>query len=67
MLYSSDSRTVTKKIQKKCNSPGEFPGLVVFLAVFFRKFDKKIAKCNSLTTLTFSDKLALKIMLENIF
>ena len=24
-----------KNCQKKCNSPGEFPGLVVFLAVFF--------------------------------
>ena len=30
-----------QKISKKCNSPVEFPGLVVFLAVFFRKFDKK--------------------------
>ena len=29
-------------LQKKCNSPGEFPGLAVFLDVFvFRKFDKK--------------------------
>jgi len=28
---------------KKCNSRGIFPGLVVFLGVFFRK----IAKCNS--------------------
>jgi len=36
-----------KKISKKCNRSGEFPGLVVFLGVFFRNFDKKIAKCNS--------------------
>ena len=28
-------------MSKKCNSPGEFPGLVVYLGVFFRKFDKK--------------------------
>ena len=28
------------KMSKKCNSPAEFPGLVVFLAVFFRNFDK---------------------------
>jgi len=34
-------------MSKKCNSPGESPGLVVLLAVFFPKFDKKIAKCNS--------------------
>ena len=46
-LYSSDSRTVTKKCQK---SPGIFSVLVVFLGVFFRKFAKnrkKIPKCNS--------------------
>ena len=30
-----------QKMAKKCKSLGEFPGLVVFLAVFFRKFDKK--------------------------
>ena len=30
-----------QRMSKKCNSPGEFPGLVVFLAVFFRKFYKK--------------------------
>mgnify|MGYP000024605984 CR=1 FL=1 len=36
-----------KKYQKKRNSPGIFSGLVVFLGVFFRKFVKKIAKCNS--------------------
>ena len=29
-----------QKMSKKCNSLGKFPGLVVFLAVFFRKFDK---------------------------
>ena len=36
-IYSSDCY---KKCQKKCNSPGEFPCVVVFLAVFCRKFDK---------------------------
>ena len=36
-----------QKMSKKCNSPGEFPGLVVFLAVFVRKFYKKITQCNS--------------------
>ena len=31
-----------QKMSKNCNSPWEFPGLVVFLAAFFRKFDKKL-------------------------
>ena len=30
-----------KKMSKKCNSPGIFTGLVVFLDVFFRKCEKK--------------------------
>jgi len=34
-------------MSKKCNSPAEFPALVVFLGVFFRKFAKKIEKCHS--------------------
>ena len=41
--YSSDSRTVTKNV-KKCNSPGTFSVLVVFLGVFFRKFAKSPKK-----------------------
>ena len=47
MFYSSDCY---KKMLKKCNSPGIFSVLVVFLGVFFRKFAKnrkKIPKCNS--------------------
>ena len=28
-------------MSKKCNSLGRFPGLVVFLAAFFRKLEKK--------------------------
>ena len=39
-----------QKMSKKCNSPGLFSVLVVFLGVFFRKFaknGKKIPKCNS--------------------
>ena len=31
-----------QKKSKECNNPGEFLGLVVFLAVLFRKFDKKL-------------------------
>ena len=39
--YTVVTPGLLQKMSKKCNSPGEFPGLVVFLAVFFRKFDKK--------------------------
>ena len=41
--YSGDAKfwTVTKKCHKKCNRPGDFLVLLVFLAVFFRTFDKK--------------------------
>jgi len=48
--YSTLSRILQKMTKKSLNSPGIFPGLVVFLDVFFRKFAKnynKIAKCNS--------------------
>jgi len=31
-------------LYKKCNSPGIFPGLVVFLGVFFSKISKKSQK-----------------------
>jgi len=31
-------------MSKKCNNPGEFPALVVFLGVFFEKLSKT---CNS--------------------
>jgi len=30
-----------KKMSKKCNSPGIFSGLVVYLGLCFRKFGKK--------------------------
>jgi len=33
--------------QEKCNSPGIFSGLVVFLGVFFRKFGKNRKKSQS--------------------
>ena len=39
--YTVVSPELLQKIVKKCNSPGDFPGLVVFLGVFFRKFVKK--------------------------
>jgi len=50
-----------QKMSKKCNSPGTFSVLVVFLSVFFRKFAKnrkKIRKCNSPGVTT---------VIENIF
>ena len=44
MFYIISYTVVTpgllQKKSIKCNSPGEFPGLVVFLGVFFRKFDQ---------------------------
>ena len=41
MLYSVPTPGLLQKMSKKCNSPEEFLGLLVFLAVFlFRKFVK---------------------------
>ena len=44
-LYKKCCTVVTpgllQKMSKKCNSTGEFSGLVVFLDVFFRKIGKK--------------------------
>jgi len=56
LFNSSDSRTVIKKMSKKCNNPGEFP---VFLAVFFRKRDKQSQNVNVLEALLYNKLLVI--------
>ena len=50
-----------QNMSKKCNSLGEFPGIVVFLDIFSRKIDKKIAKCNSQGVTT------VRVLMKKVF
>jgi len=43
-IRTRDFKSRTKQIPKKWTSPGIFPGLVVFLGVFFRKISKNRKK-----------------------
>ena len=48
-LYTVVTPGLLQKMSKKCNSPGIFSVLIVFLGVFFRKFAKNRKKSQNVT------------------